>query len=61
MGDCMRAESSAIPKELHRRGIGARRLDLVFVRVDNIAQAARIGLGTYSQGDLVQEQTADRA
>jgi protein ImuB len=30
--------------ELHRRGIGARRLDLVFVRVDNIAQAARIGL-----------------
>ena len=30
--------------ELEKRGIGARRLDLVFVRVDNIAQAARIGL-----------------
>lgn len=29
---------------LERRGIGARRLDLVFLRVDNIAQAARIGL-----------------
>jgi protein ImuB len=30
--------------ELEARGIGARRLDLVFVRVDNIPQAARIGL-----------------
>jgi protein ImuB len=30
--------------ELEHRGIGARRLDLVFVRVDNIAQAARVGL-----------------
>jgi protein ImuB len=30
--------------DLEARGIGARRLDLVFVRVDNIAQAARIGL-----------------
>jgi protein ImuB len=30
--------------ELERRGIGARRLDLVFVRVDDLAQAARIGL-----------------
>jgi protein ImuB len=30
--------------ELEGRGIGARRLDLVFVRVDNINQAARIGL-----------------
>ena len=29
---------------LEARGIGARRIDLVFVRVDNIAQAARIGL-----------------
>ena len=29
--------------DLEARGIGARRLDLVFVRVDNIAQAARIG------------------
>jgi protein ImuB len=29
---------------LEARGIGARRLDLVFVRVDDIAQAARIGL-----------------
>jgi nucleotidyltransferase/DNA polymerase involved in DNA repair len=30
--------------DLEARGIGARRLDLVFMRVDNIAQAARIGL-----------------
>jgi protein ImuB len=30
--------------ELEARGIGARRLDLVLVRVDNINQAARIGL-----------------
>ena len=30
--------------DLEARGIGARRLDLVFLRVDNIAQAARIGL-----------------
>lgn len=29
--------------DLERRGIGARRLDLVFLRVDNIAQAVRIG------------------
>lgn len=30
--------------DLEKRGIGARRLDLVFIRVDNIAQAARVGL-----------------
>jgi len=30
--------------ELEARGIGARRIDLVFIRVDNITQAARIGL-----------------
>ena len=29
---------------LEARGIGARRLDLVFRRVDNVAQAARVGL-----------------
>ena len=29
---------------MEARGIGARRLDLVFLRVDNIAQAARVGL-----------------
>lgn len=29
--------------DLERKGIGARRLDLVFLRVDNIAQAIRIG------------------
>jgi protein ImuB len=29
--------------DLERRGVGARRLDLVFMRVDNIAQAVRIG------------------
>src|SRR5262249_25899910 len=30
--------------ELERRGVGARRLDLIFLRVDNLAQAVRIGL-----------------
>lgn len=30
--------------ELERRGIGARRLDLVFTRVDDLTQAVRIGL-----------------
>lgn len=30
-------------QELERRGVGARRLDLVFMRVDNIAQAVRVG------------------
>ncbi len=29
--------------ELERRGVGARRLDLVFLRVDRVAQAVRIG------------------
>src|SRR6202042_1242673 len=29
---------------LEARGIGARRLDLVFMRVDNLAQAVRVGL-----------------
>jgi protein ImuB len=29
--------------DLEHRGVGARRLDLVFMRVDNIAQAVRIG------------------
>jgi protein ImuB len=32
-----------LTRELELRGIGARRLDLVFLRVDNVAQAARIG------------------
>jgi protein ImuB len=32
-----------LAEELERRGVGARRLDLVFVRVDNITQAVRIG------------------
>jgi protein ImuB len=30
--------------DLETRGIGARRLDLVFMRVDNLPQAVRIGL-----------------
>jgi protein ImuB len=30
-------------RDLELRGIGARRLDLVFLRVDNVAQAVRIG------------------
>lgn len=30
--------------DLELRGIGTRRIDLVFIRVDNIAQAARVGL-----------------
>jgi protein ImuB len=32
-----------LAEELERRGVGARRLDLVFLRVDNITQAVRIG------------------
>jgi protein ImuB len=31
-------------RDLETRGVGARRLDLVFLRVDNLAQAVRIGL-----------------
>jgi protein ImuB len=30
--------------DLEARGVGARRIDLVFVRVDNLAQAVRVGL-----------------
>ena len=30
-------------RDLETRGVGARRLDLIFLRVDNIAQAIRIG------------------
>jgi protein ImuB len=33
----------SLVEDLERRGVGARRLDLVFQRVDNIAQAVRIG------------------
>jgi protein ImuB len=33
----------SLTEDLERRGVGARRLDLVFMRVDNIAQAVRIG------------------
>jgi protein ImuB len=36
--------------DLEARGIGARRLDLIFVRVDNITQAARIGLSRPYRG-----------
>ena len=32
-----------LTKDLEQRGVGARRLDLVLMRVDNIAQVARIG------------------
>ncbi|WP_316204519.1 DNA polymerase Y family protein [Bradyrhizobium sp. SZCCHNS3051] len=32
----------SLTEDLARRGVGARRLDLVFLRVDNIAQAVRI-------------------
>jgi protein ImuB len=34
----------ALCTQLETRGIGARRLDLVFLRVDNIQQAARVGM-----------------
>ncbi len=34
---------------LEARGIGARRLDLVFLRVDNVAQGARVGLSRPSR------------
>jgi protein ImuB len=33
----------SLTQDLEKRGVGARRLDLVFMRVDNIAQAVRIG------------------
>ena len=33
----------SLTEDLERRGVGARRLDLVFLWVDNIAQAVRIG------------------
>jgi nucleotidyltransferase/DNA polymerase involved in DNA repair len=47
--------------ELEARGIGARRLDLVFVRVDNITQAARIGLSRpYREPKHLARLLADR-
>ena len=47
--------------ELETRGIGARRLDLVFMRVDNIAQAARIGLArSYREPKHLAKLLADR-
>ena len=47
--------------ELENRGIGARRLDLVFLRVDRIAQAVRIGTARPSRdathlGKLLDER-----
>lgn len=33
----------SLAEDLEKRGVGARRLDLVFMRVDNITQAVRIG------------------
>lgn len=38
-----------LAQDLEARGIGARRLDLVFLRVDNVAQGARIGLSRPSR------------
>jgi protein ImuB len=47
--------------DLERRGVGARRLDLVFVRVDNIAQGARIGLSRpYRDPKHLAKLLADR-
>jgi protein ImuB len=47
--------------DLEARGIGARRLDLVFVRVDNITQAARIGLSRpYREPKHLARLLADR-
>jgi protein ImuB len=44
-----------------RAGIGARRLDLVFVRVDDITQAARIGLSRpYREPKHLSRLLADR-
>ena len=39
----------ALCAELERQGLGARRLDLVFGRVDRVAQAIRIGTGRPSR------------
>jgi protein ImuB len=53
--------SEALCHDLEARGIGARRLDLVFVRVDNIAQAARIGLSRpYREPRHLSKLLADR-
>jgi protein ImuB len=47
--------------DLEARGIGARRLDLVFIRVDNITQAARIGLSRpYREPKHLAKLLADR-
>jgi protein ImuB len=46
--------------DLDARGIGARRLDLVFLRVDNIAQAARVGLSRPQPGAEASRQAARR-
>ena len=32
-------------EQLEARGLGARRLDLLFLRVDNLIEAVRIGTG----------------
>jgi protein ImuB len=47
--------------DLEVRGIGARRLDLVFIRVDNIAQSARVGLSRpYREPKHLAKLLADR-
>ncbi len=53
--------SKALCIEMLSRGIGARRLDLVFLRVDNIAQSARIGLSRpYREPKHLVKLLADR-
>jgi protein ImuB len=51
----------ALCPELESRGVGARRLDLVFMRVDNLAQAVRIGLSRPHRGpDNLAKLLAER-
>jgi protein ImuB len=47
--------------ELERKGIGARRLDLAFTRVDNIAQAVRVGLSRPQPRAETSRETPFRA
>jgi len=48
-------------RDLETRGVGARRLDLVFLRVDNLAQAVRIGLSRpYRESKHLAKLLAER-
>jgi protein ImuB len=53
--------TEALCIDLEKRGVGARRLDLVFIRVDNLAQSARVGLSRpYREPEHLAKLLADR-